>query len=737
MKTPKLFLSLCIQLLLLFGNMIANAQEEGLKGQILEQEKTRKNPFEHIFGKEGENTNALSVTVVEDSEDRLTLELDYTGFKSGNMSIAVKDKFKREQRFIPKQEFSLKGKSSPLEVTLNLGKSASMYSTRESFYLEVKVIERRVGFLPRSKTFLYKLRKKWKRKADPGKKTVPVKLTPMGDAANLEESDKALLKPEFKPIPPHPMDGTWINADENTKSIGKIIISGRARNIRTYKNCDAKDCDPKTKGLSRTGTSGTCNVTFSDTKSVSYLTLSLLNEDLKVIQKKLDIKEKKWETTEAVFIKQPPQPQGPDNKPISLWGSIKADANFEFPHEISNIRTDIYPDRNPQSGIFYYLPGAYHLRWNPKDGYQFKMLYGTADDDALSGNIRMTGVITPGIGNIETDLIKTLLQAYIQNNSGYTYKELKIMPLKASPDISLSGLNGQYNIPPEKISIGVHSTINAPIDVSWVTDNRTRDEMQVALSEGVGVHGTMTLTPSSENVPTQEIPVRITLADVRTLGRFTLRSETWRTKKWKNPTPYPLKLKFIHALVIKKEVDKHKPLVNSWSLDDKEIPPKAGVKFNTAAMPEWLDKENKAERIWIDYTIADCPPCVNKVMDKLTGGTSGSKAKKIALESFNVLETLNANKLSIRIRSKQVDPKGYNRVELPTVHIEEDSTPYSAGPLYLPEGEDIKYEYFFTLVMGDGKTYRSDEWISSRQPEMYIGIQTLKDAMSSIDAILD
>jgi hypothetical protein len=247
----------------------------------------------------------------------------------------------------------------------------------------------------------------------------------------------------------------------------------------------------------------------------------------------------------------------------------------------------------------------------------------------------------------------------------------------------------------------------------------------------------MTLVPNSENIEPQLIPVRITLADNRTLGQFILQPNSWRNEPWTNKTPYPLKLKFIHALVIEKEGNKSIPMIYSWSLGNKEVPATAKVNFDATKMPEWLEKKGKTKRIWIDYSIAECESCVNKVMDELTGGTSGSKVKNITFESFQVFDKLDAALLRIKIRSKQADPKGTTIVELPSVRIEEDLLTYSAGPLYLPEGTESEYEYYFTVVMNDGVTYNSDDWKSSKELEMFIGLHTLKVAISSMSALID
>jgi hypothetical protein len=556
------------------------------------------------------------------------------------------------------------------------------------------------------------------------------------------------------------VDGTWINEDVNSKWVTKVVVSMGGKRIQIFDKYQSKQRNLGTKYMLRQSGNISYKVTVGSPSKVksmllyfgSKLRISIITTTSYVPYnatfRRNNLALATYTTTayvprgnEVVPAKRGNNPNpvntntevlGPNyDNPISLWDSYDADgANFEYPYEISNINMTIYPDKNPASERYYYLPSAYHLQWSADEGYQFRMLYGTADD-ASSGDIRMSGTLTPGLGNNETNLMKSLLESYLKkDNSNFLNNyQIIIMPIKTNPIITLSaGLEGQYNISSEKINVGMQSEINAPIEVSWVTDNRTKEEIEVALSEGIGIQGSMTLAPDSEGFPEQIIPIRITLADVRTLGQFSLRPNKWRTEQWTNNTPYPLKLKYIHALVTTEST----PIIYSWSLGNTEVPPNAKVNFDATKMPKWLEENGKSERIWIDYGIVNCPSCVNKVMDELTGGTSGSKVKNITFESFQVMESTNAMFLKIQVRSKHVDPKGNNVTELSSVRISSDLSATPAGPLYLLEGVDLEYEYYYTLVMPNGTSYKSDNWQSSKELEMYIGMDGLRAAISTL-----
>ncbi|CAM1371910.1 conserved hypothetical protein [Tenacibaculum xiamenense] len=258
--------------------------------------------------------------------------------------------------------------------------------------------------------------------------------------------------------------------------------------------------------------------------------------------------------------------------------------------------------------------------------------------------------------------------------------------------------------------------------------------MQVALTQGIGINGEMRLVPDSETVPEQIIPVRVTIADPRTIGRFTLQPNQWRGENWVNQTEFPIKMKKIHALIIEKQGSKSIPLIYSWDLNDTDVPSKASVTFNASKMPKWIETKNKTERIWIDYSINECTTCVNTIIDNLIDGTI-NKEKTITFETLKVIEATNAAFLKVKIRSIQADPKKERLLELPSVRVTEDMTVYSTGPLYLSDEETPNFEYQFTLAINDddGTIYKSTQWIPGNDIEVFINMQQIKSAIPELE----
>lgn len=720
-----------------------------------------------------------SVTVTYDSERTLKLSIAYTGLSNAYFKASVLDAQKKQLKGTSKIEYSLEGKTSPLEIEFALSGDLPEGLTLDSPYLEIKLSKSKNEFV--KNTNLYNLNKQWKTDVNPENITIQAVLDPIGSAANLKENNQKIIIPKKKPqiklnynkailstirttptrtltptVKKNTIDGTWVNTNANTRSITKVVVSNNGKNVRVYGKCSPRDCDWGTKTLSplrglnmyravfdsRIATS-TFTFTFNKNltarhtrKYKSQSRVKTTTETFKKLQIFMPIYTGVRTTTTSGGTTQPEEdktPQGPDNNPISLWEDLVADNDFEFPYEITNIRMDVYPDKNLKSGVFYYLPNAYHLRWNADERYKFRMLYGEASEGDNGANVRMVGTLTPGISSKEIALIKTLLESYVKSNTSYKFTDLKIIPIQSAPKISLSsGLEGQYDISSDKINVNVTSSISNPIDISWVTDTKTKEEIQVALSEGVGVQGAMTLVPDSESVPEQLIPVRITLADKRTLGKFMLQPNSWRDKKWKNETQFPLKLKMIHALIIEKQGNKTIPIVYSWSLNNVTVPAKASVEFDTSKMPKWIETKGKTEQIWIDYSIDDCPSCVDEIIEEISNATSLLN-KEIAFESVGVFESIKPAFMKIKVRTKQADPKGKIVIELPTIRIDKDMEVFSTGPLYLKKEDTPNFEYQITVVMPDGEVHRSDSWIFSDEVDLILGSKILKENISSLN----
>jgi hypothetical protein len=376
--------------------------------------------------------------------------------------------------------------------------------------------------------------------------------------------------------------------------------------------------------------------------------------------------------------------------------------------------------------LFYFLPRLYRLDWDPDQGYGMRMMYNASAKEGQAGDVLMTARLTAGVDNAEVKLAQALLVA-----AGHNVKVLRAVPLAGPPEVSLSGgLRALFNIPTEKISSNPTSEALGEIDIAWVTDTVTKENIELALTEQVGISGTLTFTPAGAATYKPQIPIKITIADPDTLGRF-----RWvREQNWRNPAPYPLKLKYLHALMLKDNA----PIIYSWGLGNADILPTSQVQWDAKRIPSWVEKE--AKRVWIDYVVKPgCDECDKQVIAAITSGVSNLTASPILFETITPLADTGAYKLMVVVRSSFLNPRSRERQTLQDLSLNKDEQEFPSGVVYLsdrPSGDTAAsepiFEYLLSVVMRDGMVHQSTKWIPSQNLRVLIGSAQIKAALGFV-----
>ncbi len=613
-----------------------------------------------------------SVVVLNDTERELQLKIYFTGFENAILKVYASNAEKQKQDEVKKSEMPLSASRS-VTCILTLNSNFTKGKLLESPFLKIEITKevRKPGLV-----INYSLNKKWKVDLDAENIVFNIKPLPIGSAAALRENEVKDITPSKRII----FDATKLYYTPKIERRTEMRTM-EARPVRTT------------------------------------LQTHISIKDYAIYQGRVA----KPATDYTV--------KGADNKPLYLWADLKSDIEIEKPQDISNINMNIYPDKNTASGVYYFLPADYHLRYEskekPENGYNLSILYGstTAAEEAP---VRMSAKLTAGISTREINFIKTLLKASIPSA-----KEVRLLPLRENPVFSFqSYLTSQYNIPQNKIAVESSTDLSNDIRVAWQTDATTKEFIQTALTSREGLAASVILKPQSETIIDQQIPVTINLAEGRTLGKITLDPSTWRTKKWQNTTPYPLQLK--HLNILKLSETGRNPIIYSWSLNQTVVPSKAQVSFNPALVPSWLDRQESV-LMWIDYLVADCKPCDDKVINAITGGVSGNKAQLVKfIIPPVVFDTLQATYFLINIRSSQLDPNGETIKEIPGALkiTKEGDKEFTAGPMYIPTGSNLSFEYKITMATADGEFVDSKKWLPATEKEILLGKTKVKEIFS-------
>ena len=413
-------------------------------------------------------------------------------------------------------------------------------------------------------------------------------------------------------------------------------------------------------------------------------------------------------------------PKGPSKFAFSLWDNIQTDVDFEL-SDISNIKTEIHPDVNPASEVFYILPVSYNLKWTEGEGYKnFKIIYG------VNNEVQFHIGLTAGITTKQIETIRYLIKR-LYKSQNIEIQNLKIQLLGANsvPSVSLRGdFEGAFQIDPSKITISPISDFTSPLSISFSTDNKTKDMIVVALQNGIGLNGSMTI--GSDSIQSQ-IPLLIAFNDKRNYGKLILTKENWRNNEWQNKFPYPIKIRYLHALMentnSQNSTSNH---IYSWSCHNTLAPPGSRVGFNSTKIPSWFDTSERVVQLWLEYDVEVCPTCTHGIFNGLTKGLSGNSETNLTFQSMDLLSTYGATLIQIRVKSLQGDPSRNKEVEY-SKNIVKDGEEISIGPFYAGNDKQISYQYKVMVVNNQAPI--ETNWITDTNPQQYLNKAGLEKLM--------
>lgn len=415
--------------------------------------------------------------------------------------------------------------------------------------------------------------------------------------------------------------------------------------------------------------------------------------------------------------------RGPGALPLRPFGDVRTeDINLDLTR-VLNVFPEVYQDQEPSSGIFYFLPHGYALAWDEAKGYELKAIYSAAAEGA-AGQVMMAARLDGGIGPRDLEIAARIVQAYAAARS-LVFKELRALPIDTLA-ISLSDDLGRYNIPPDRVSVHGLSDVTGRLDVSWITDERTKNFIQEALVENVGINGSVAYAPTGGGLGPRMVPIRMQLGDYSTFGPF-----RWERTGLKNTTPYPITLRYLHALRI---AANGPAVVNSWSLGETRVPPGGQVRWSAAGVPTWIDAQ--AQKVWVDYTVdASCKPCGTGAVAALTGGVSTAGSSQITFHSLTPLAETGASDILVEVRSRYFDPRG-ERLQTRSVVVNADGKDFLVGPLFVADPSaagNPMFEFRLSLTMKDGDTLEGNAaWIPGNALRVPIGRKQLERSVGAL-----
>lgn len=420
------------------------------------------------------------------------------------------------------------------------------------------------------------------------------------------------------------------------------------------------------------------------------------------------------------------QPEGPAAQPLSFYEEIYKDYNFSNPREISDIALDqIYPDKNDTSGNYYYKPSSYALAWTTDEGFKMNMLYGSGSSSS-DGQVSMSASLSSHITSNEYDFVKKMLSAYLKSKNK-AFNDLQII-LPNEPKVNLRDNLSAFNIPSDKFAVSVSSSVYDNIDISWTVKKDDADFLITTLGQNKNIGGEM-VYKINESTNSYSIPLQLMIADKSTFGRFELLPDQWRKTQWQNITPYSVKLKNMHIVLMNKVNGKMLPCIYTWTLNNTVVLSRSKVQFDGSMVPAWIDDPSKVLRMWMEYEVIPCGECSQEIVDQISSGVSNGRQKSVKFHSMGILKEYGVTFLKVRIRSRYLDPRGKATLEK-TITIDHDRQDYEAGPFYSWDDKDISFEYMISLV-SDDKTYGGISWIATKDQQVYINKSAAQQSLGS------
>lgn len=654
--------------------------------------------------------SVTTVKVLDDAELSLTVGVNFVGYSEGYIHLLAADADGNQLPSFPVRTVPIDKDKKDITLTLDFDRKAWPENQPFSVPRLVVLVSKNDKATHGVRT-LYTLNKQFVNPFSAENLVLPVKMIPVGSAASLPA---VITNPgNFKPILPQ-------------RNIYNVI---KNKQVYLFK-VDTAAAKAKS-ATAATTTAGT------PAHVVAKPAVKLMNPDVRMVSVLTYPILTPMPTSTGGSSAPPPSkdPQGPSDSPLSFWGDfILSDVDFESQNELTSVSLTIYPDKNPESGIFYYLPIAYDVKYDKEKGFAFNMDYGTVRDGGRENRVRMSGILSSGISLNEIQFIKALMEAYKVQNPGLKLEKPLPLPISETPVITLGDELQHFGI--TNVNINNTSSITDPVEFSWMTDGTTAAELENLLRANSGIIGKMKIRPQGSTLPTQEIPVRIRLIDENTFGRFNMSPADFRTKTWRNETPFPVRLKYLHCMVIDKNSDgKEGPIIYSWDLANTQVPVKSQVKFNTDTVPSWLDNhKGKQARIWLEYSVVDtCVPCNESVFRGIVQSTSRPQLNDVVFRLLPFFEEYKVSYLDVEMKSTQGSPSGSSEILFPPVHCTRDSSDLVIGKLYLPAGAEPAFDYRVTVVTREGAEMKS-AWIRHNSLSVPFGSFQLKNLFPSFNS---
>jgi len=377
--------------------------------------------------------------------------------------------------------------------------------------------------------------------------------------------------------------------------------------------------------------------------------------------------------------------------------------------DLCRLSLSVYPDANPATGIFYYRPKRYALRFDPQDGYFMTVDYKGSTTEGK--NVLVQARLTPGAGTNDREVLTALVRSYLKSTGSRV--EPILLPLPATPEAHFDLTD--WNI--AAVTVNGVDPDTGELVITLSADVPTKELLTGTLGNVNGLVGTVTLKPFviSDQQPMREaisINAEIRMADIGGGPPMLWRKAPGGTAELVNSWPFPLAVRHLCYLV--QDPTSGALRLRGWRLGDRVLQPGDRARLDLAKLNTEIDSAG-AVTAFYDGALQRDDAMVRKAVESLTGGVGALPVQQLGVEVVKAEELFrqyNVYKIAVEVRSAHFDPQGRSQISH-TYELDDKTPTVQCDTLYLwsDPGADL-YQYRVGVITVDGTVHTDTTWRS-------------------------
>jgi hypothetical protein len=389
---------------------------------------------------------------------------------------------------------------------------------------------------------------------------------------------------------------------------------------------------------------------------------------------------------------------------------------------------EVYPDANPDSGIFYYRPQAFALKFDPPD---FFLSIEYKAGEAGGENVLIQAQLTPGADQIDRTILSALLEAYIDQR-GLRVADPYLLPLPVTyeADFQLQ----HWNI--EDVTINGVDPDTGEIQITLSADVPTKELVTSTLGNTNGLSGKVILRPIMIDPNRQNFTEPIELvAGIKLPDALGGPPQRWRPPhsgaqvEFTNQWPFEMRLDYLAYLI----EDAGELKLRGWSLGESTLGPGDTARLTTLQLNAEIVSDDVIAALYVGDLQRD-DAAVRRVVESCTSGVGLLPVKQIAIEALDpdaLFDQYNIHKLVVEVRSSHFDPNG-SEIVSHSYDLDGGEDLVLTDQLHLWKDDGDLYHYRIVVITRDGAVHGNQDW---RAPHAYLPDQILVGSQQVEEAL--